>query len=147
MNNLKYKKILNLNTACTAKLKQSGGFVTMFSVLIFGTVALVIASSVLLIGLGSSRTGFIVEQSAKAKYLASLCAESALQEIRNSTPFVGTNTINIGMDSCSYTVTNNGAQKRTITASGTVRTTVRKILITIDKINPAINVTLWQEVI
>lgn len=118
----------------------------MFSVLIFGSVALAIASSVLLLGLGSSKTGFIIEQSAKAKSLANLCAEASLQEIRNSTPFTGTDTINLGVDYCTYTVLNTGGQNRTININSSVGTAVRKILITIDKINPSINITSWQEV-
>ncbi len=128
------------------KFNNEKGFVTMFAVLVFGAVAIAIASSVLLIGLGSSKTGFIIEESSKAKSLANLCAESALQEIRNSTAFVGTNTISIGPDSCTYDVVDNGAENRTITSTGTVGTVVRKILITIDQINPSINVTSWQEV-
>lgn len=118
----------------------------MFSVLIFGAVALAIASSVLLIGLGSSKTGFIIEESGKTKSLANLCAESALQEIRNNTLFIGTNTISIGSNSCTYTVLDNGAENRTITTTGTIGSVVRKVLINIDQINPSINVTSWQEV-
>jgi uncharacterized protein (UPF0333 family) len=123
------------------------GFVTMFSVLIFGTVALAIASSVLLLGLGASKTGFVIEESAKAKSLANLCAEASLQEIRNLTSFVGTNTISVGSNSCTYTVVDNGVENRTINVDGVVGTVVRKILITIDQINPSINITSWQEVL
>jgi len=125
---------------------NKNGFVTMFSVLIFGAVALVISSSVLLLGLGASKTSFIIEQSAKAKSLANLCAEASLQEIRNSTPFTGTNTINIGLDSCTYTVVDDGGENRTLNISSSAGTVVRKILITIDQINPSINIKSWQEV-
>ena len=122
------------------------GFVTLLSVLIFSTVALAIVSSVLLLGLGASKTGFIVEQSAKAKSLANLCAEASLQEIRNSTAFIGTNIISVGSDSCTYTVIDNGAENRTININSSVGTIVRKILINIDQINPSINITSWKEV-
>jgi len=128
------------------KILKQNGFVTMFSVLVLGVVALAITSSVLLSGLGSSMTGFTIEKSGKAKSLANLCAEAALQEIRNSTPFFGVNTINIGSDYCVYTVVDNGAENRTITGEGAVGTVVRKVLITIDQINPSINITSWQEV-
>lgn len=127
-------------------LNKQKGFVTMFSVLIFGAVALVIASSVLLIGLGASKSGFLIEESGKAKSLVNLCAESALQEIRNSTVFVGSNTIIIGTNSCTYNVVDDGLENRTITTIGTIGTVIRKVLITIDQINPSINITSWQEV-
>ena len=135
-----------MNILKNKKISDQNGFITMLSVLIFGVVALAIASSILLIGLGSSKIGFNIEQSGKAKSLANMCAESALQEMRNSTSFVGTNTINIGTDSCVYNVIDNGGENRTITAEGTTGTVVRKILITIDQINPSINITSWQEV-
>lgn len=128
------------------KILKQNGFVTMFSVLILGVVALAIASSVLLSGLGSSMTSSTIEKSGKAKSLANLCAEAALQEIRNSTPFFGVDTINIGSDYCIYTVVDNGAEDRTITGEGAVGTVARKVLITIDQINPSINVTSWQEI-
>lgn len=137
----KYKKLINKIFCLYGR-----GFVTMFSVLIFGAVALAIASSVLLLGLGASKTGFVIEESAKAKSLANLCAEASLQEIRNSTAFVGTNTISVGSDSCTYTVVDNGAENRTINVDSVVGTVVRKILITIDQINPSINITSWQEI-
>ena len=125
---------------------NKNGFVTMFSVLIFGAVALAISSSVLLLGLGASKTSFIIEQSAKAKSLANLCAEASLQEIRNSTSFTGINTINIGLDFCTYTVVDDGGENRTLSINSSVDTIVRKILITIDQINPSINIKSWQEV-
>jgi len=125
---------------------NKSGFVTLLSVLIFGVVALAIASSVLLLGLGASKTGFVYEQSIKAKSLANLCAEASLQEIRNSTSFTGTNTISVGFDSCVYIVVDNGGENRTININSSVGNIVRKILITVDQINPSINVTSWKEI-
>src|ERR1035437_6187084 len=108
------------------KNKQNG-FITMFSVLIFGVVAIAIGSSIILSGIGFSKVGFLIEEESEAKAITNLCAESALQEIRNDTAFVGSNTISIGPDSCTYNVIDNGAENRTITSNGTVGTIVRKI--------------------
>jgi len=79
--------------------------------------------------------------------LTDACAEEALQQIHDSNPFTGSGSLSIGQGTCSYTVTNTGGQGRSVIASGTVGTTVRRVQITIDQVNPAINVTSWQEVV
>lgn len=126
--------------------KKSGGYVTLLSVLVLGAVGVAIAVSLLLLGLGSSRTSFALEQSNQAKALANACAEEALQQIRDATPFTGTGNLALGQGTCSYTVTSQGAQNRTIIASGTIGTIVRKVKIIINNISPVIQVISWQEV-
>ena len=113
--------------------KSSHGFITLISVLVVGAVGVAITLSMILLELGSSRTSFALEQSNQAKALANACAEEAMQQIRDSTPFTGTGNLTLGQGTCSYTVTNTGGQNRTITASG------------INQINPAMAVTSWQE--
>jgi hypothetical protein len=126
--------------------KKRKGFVTLISVLVLGAVGVAISLSLLLLGVGSSRTGFSVEQSSQAKALANACAEEALQQIRDSTPFVGSGGLALGQGTCSYSVTSQGAQNRTVSASGTVGTIGRKVKVIINKINPSIIVVSWQEV-
>lgn len=122
------------------------GYITLISVLIVGVIGVAIATSLILLGLGMSRTSFALEQSNQAKALANTCIEEALQQIRDSTPFTGTDNLTLGQGTCAYTVTNNGGQNRTITSSGTVGTIIRKVEVIIDTINPQINITSWQEV-
>ncbi len=121
------------------------GYIALITVLLIAAVGTAIVTSLILLGLGSSRTRFSLEQSNQAKALANACSEEALQQIRDSTPFTGTGSLTLGQGSCSYTVTSGGSQNRTITSTGTVGTIIRKVKITIDKINPSINVTFWQE--
>lgn len=128
------------------KLTTSQGYIMLITVLVIGAVGLAMAVSVLWLGLGSSKSSFSIEQSSQVRALADACAEEALQQIRDSVPFTGTGTLTLGQGTCTYTVTNDGAQNRTITASGSVNTLVRKVKITIDTINPKINITSWQEV-
>ncbi len=122
------------------------GFIALITVLVIGAVGVAITVSLLLLGLGSSRTSFSLEQSNQAKALANACAEEALQQIRDSIPFEGSGGLTSGQGSCSYTVTKLTGQNRTITASGTVGTIIRKVSIALDKIVPDINITSWQEV-
>ncbi len=128
------------------KCYNKNGYITLISVLIVGAVGVVITTSLILLGLGSSRTSFAIEQSNQAKGLANACAEEALQQIRDSTPYTGSGNLAFGEGSCSYTVSSQGGQNRTITSSGLVGTITRKVKIIIDRINPAIQVVSWQEV-
>ena len=126
--------------------KSSAGFVTLLSVLVVAAVGVAIATSLLLLGVGSFRTSFAYTQSNQAKGLASACAEEALQQIRDATSFTGSGNLSLGQGTCSYTVTSQGGQNRTITASGTVGTIIRKTKVIINKITPLITVISWQEV-
>lgn len=125
---------------------KSRGFITLVSVLLLSALGVAITTSLILLGLGSSRTTFALEQSNQAIALANACAEEALQQINSSTPFSGSGSLLLGQGSCSYTVTKLTGQNRTITVSGSVGTIIRKISISLDKINPDINITSWQEV-
>ncbi|MBL1434244.1 hypothetical protein COB87_001580 [Candidatus Wolfebacteria bacterium] len=116
------------------------------SVLVVGAIGTSIAISLILLGLGMSRNSLALEQSNQAKVLANSCVEEALQQIRDSTPFTGTGSLSSSQGVCGYEVVNDGGQDRTITASSTVTTIVRKVKVTIDTINPDINITSWQEV-
>ncbi len=122
------------------------GYITLMSVLLVGAVGGAIAVSLLLLGLGSSRTSFALERSYQAKALADTCAEEALEQIRGNTSFVGGGNLTLGAGTCSYTVASQGVENRTIVTSGTVGTIIRKVEILIDTINPQIRVTSWQEV-
>ena len=128
------------------KYEDTGGYITLISVLIVGAVGTAITVSLFLFGIGFSRTSFALEQSNQAQALANMCAEDALQEIRDSTPFTGSGNLTLGQGTCDYTVVNDGGQDRTITTFGTVGTITRKVSITIDAINPDINIATWQEV-
>lgn len=126
---------------------KQAGYITLISVLVVGAVGIAITLSLILLGLGSSRTSFAIEQSNQAKALANACAEDAMQQIYDATPFTGNGNLTLGQGTCEFSVTSQGGQNRTITASGTVGTIIRKVKIIIDKINPTIQVVSWQEVI
>lgn len=128
-----------------SKNEQSKGFIALISVLVVGAIVIAIALSLLLLGIGNSRTSFAIEQSYQAKSLANACVEEALQKIRDSTPFTGGGNLAFGRGACAYTVTSQGAQNRTIIASGAVGTIIRKVKVIINKINPDIIVVSWQE--
>ncbi len=122
------------------------GYITLISVLVFGAVGTAIALSVILLGLGSSRTSFAWEQSNQAKALANACAEEALQQIRNLTSYTGSGNLSLGQGVCDYIVTTQGGENRTITALGEVGTITRNVEVIINTIEPAIELTSWREI-
>lgn len=128
------------------KWYNNEGYITLISVLVVGAVGISIALSLILLGVGSARTSFAYDQSHQAVGLADACAEEALQQIHDSTPFTGSSTFTFSQGACNYTVTSQGGQQRTIVASSVVGTVIRKVKIIINRINPTILVTSWQEV-
>jgi len=116
------------------------------SVLVVGAIAVAMTASLLLLGVGNSRTSFAVEQSNQAKALANACAEEALEQIRSSVSFTGSGNLSFGQGTCTYTVTSQGGQNRTVVVSGTVGTIKRKVEIIISSITPTITPVTWQEV-
>lgn len=125
--------------------RKPNGFITLISVLILGAVGVAIMSSLILLGLGSSRTSFAIEQSLQARGLADACGEEALNTIRGNTVYTGTTSVTLGNGTCSFTVTNTGGTTRSVTALGTVGAIIRHVTIVVATVNP-ITLTSWQEV-
>lgn len=121
------------------------GYVTLISVLVGGAIVLSVTIWLLLLGIGSSRTSFARQQSNEAKAMVNACIEEGLQRIRESFSYSGTDSLTLAQGSCTYTVTNQGGQNRTIQATGTAGTIVRKVSVTTTNINPFIILSSWQE--
>jgi hypothetical protein len=137
------QKPLSVQPVCD---KRKNGYIILLATLIVAAVGLAITSSFVLLGLDFSRTVFSLEQSNQAKAFANACAEEALQQIRNDTNYAGAGNLSFSRGTCSYTVTSQGGESRTINSSGLVGTLTRKVKITINQINPKITVFSWQEV-
>jgi hypothetical protein len=128
------------------RFDNRAGYVALISVIILGAIGSLVAVSLLLLGLGSAKTSFAIEQSNMAKALANACAEQGLLRIKKDSGYTGTTIINFGNNSCSYFIQNPGGQSRTIDAKGTVGSIDRKIKILISAITPSITISSWQEV-
>ena len=122
------------------------GYITLISVLVVGAVGGAIGISLILLGLGASRTSFAFEQSVQAKSLADACAEEALQAIHDDNGFAGSGALSIGYGTCTYAVSNGGGQNRMISTTSTVGTIVRKTRLRVDQMTPSVRVASWQEV-
>ena len=127
-------------------LCDKNGYVTLISILVVGAIGVSIAISLLLLGISSARNSIILEQSSKAKYMADICIEEGIRQIRELNSFSGGNTFNFASNTCGYLVIDGGGENRVVQASSTVGSAVRKVKVEIDQISPTINVSSWQEV-
>jgi hypothetical protein len=129
------------------EMKNEKGFVALLLVLIVGVVGIAIATSVVLVGVNSSRNGFLLVQSDEALAIAEACAEKGLEAIRENSMVSGTFSLNLGRGSCSYSVSILSGESRRVEAFGAVGNVRRKIRVEVDALKPRINISSWREVI
>lgn len=122
------------------------GFVALLGVLIAGSIAVTIASTILFFGTDFSRSSLLIQESYQAKALARACAEAGLQMIHDNTLFTGTGSLILSTGTCFYTVANLGGSNRRVQASGLVDQVVRKIEVSINAVTPKLSVSAWREV-
>jgi len=128
------------------QLDNSRGYTVLFAVIVVGAVSLVIMTSLSFVSFGSVQSAGINYKSNQANALANACAESALQEVRSSDTYTGSNNITLGSGTCSFTVTNSGGDIREIRATGSVGDVIRKVKVQTSALNPLIIISSWQEV-
>ncbi len=122
------------------------GFVSLIAVIIVGAIGMAVAVALLLSGTDATRQSLTESRSAQSGALRDGCIEEALGRIRDTTSYTGSDTLTLGEGNCTFTVTSQGGQLRTITSTGTVAAVVQKARVTIDKITPDIGIASWQEV-
>jgi hypothetical protein len=130
------------------KTNKQTGYIALMMILIVGAAGIAIASALLLTAADSQRSTLVTQQSVQARLVALSCGEEALQRIYEDTTFTVTNSpLSIGQGSCTFTVTNTGGANRTITATATVGTVIRKIQITLTVGATNLTINTWQEVV
>lgn len=139
--NTNIQKIFMRQQCCDRK-----GVITLMSVIVTGAIGLAIALSVILLGIGATKTSFALLSSNQAKNYANACAEEALQKIQESEEFSGKNSLNFSEGTCIYNVINLEQKIITIESLGSSGSVKRKVFITANKKNKKINIILWQEV-
>ncbi len=125
---------------------NNSGFITLISVLVVGAVSLAVAITLLTTGVNSSKTAVDFEASKAARIIADSCAEEALEKIRETPIFSGAGSLNFNQGGCSYSVVDQGGQNRLISASSTSGSAIRKVLVSVNQIQPRIIITSWKEV-
>lgn len=124
-------------------LKDSG-YIALITVVILGAVVAVIAVSLVLLGLGHTRTSLSEIQSANALSAANSCAEEALKKIRMQHLYTGTGGLTLADSTCTYTVL--ATTTSSIVAVGISGSVTRTIDIDLSARTPNIIFTNWQDI-
>lgn len=125
--------------------RQPPGFISLLVVTLVGAIGVSVVVAVLVFGLNTSRDSFAVEQTGKAKELATACVENSLELIRATSTYTGTSNLSLGSGTCTATVTDLGGESRQIVSSGTVGTIVHRLTVITAGINPEILISSWQD--
>jgi len=128
------------------RLANQDGYVALITVLVVSAAAVAISLALLIIGTDSQRSIQSEQQSVQARAAANMCAEEALQQLHDNIAFSGTNTVTLGVGTCTYTVTVQTGTTRSISTTGTVGSVVRKIQTYATIGSSSISITSWQEV-
>jgi hypothetical protein len=112
-------------------------------VIVLGAVVTMIATSLVILGIGHSKSALSEFQSASAKVAADSCADEALKQIRLSSSFTGSGNLVLSNSTCTYAVTNNSTAS--VTSVGLSGNSTRRVTIDISARTPSIIFTKWQE--
>lgn len=127
------------------KLKVQKGMAALFTILVIGAAALIIARSATFLSIGSLDTTFIIDKEREVEYLTDGCIGESLRRLQLDRNYVATNFV-LAQDngSCSVTVSGSGYD-RVINAIGTVGSYNKKITaeLTIDDNNQII-INTWH---
>jgi hypothetical protein len=126
-------------------MKKRNGFITLFMVIMVGSIATGLLFMFSMDSFWSVKSGIGTKYSGQTRALTNACAEIALETIRETNNYVGTKNVALAGNACSFTVTNNGGNNRTLSVSGTIKGVTRKLEIHTSAFNP-IGLASWQEV-
>lgn len=122
------------------------GYIALMLVIIIQAVAIVITFTLLTVGTDRLHETQVNQRQVQARGMANACIDEALQQIHDNIAFSGTNSVSLGGNSCTYTVTVVTGSTRTILASGTAGNVVRNIQVGVTISSTSISISSWQEV-
>lgn len=128
-------------------MKNEKGYITLLITLFLVAIGGAVAGSLILSGLGFSKTSLALDQSNQAKALANACMEEALQKLRETVYYTGSETLTLTTGSCQIqTVAGTGNSNRTVQTTAAVGTVQRKVKVVVTTVHPTIVISSWQEV-
>lgn len=123
------------------------GYILLITILIIGTIASAILSSLLMLGIFSNNVSLSVLQANQSLAHAQGCAEYGLLKLRSLPSYAGNEFITIGSGQCEIlSVGGIGNNNRVLCTEGKIGDEVRRLEIVIDQILPQTKIYSWQEV-
>lgn len=113
-----------------SKQLNESGYILLISVLIMGAVALSIATSISLLGIGASRSSFAEQQGYQSEALGDACGEIAAANLKANSNYAG-GTFTIGSGQCVISIAQPcPSSVCTVNATGTMGSVTRRTQIT-----------------
>jgi len=122
--------------------KKMRGFIALTTVLIILGIVLAVGLGLGLLSIGEAQMSLQKSQSSQVYYLANLCAERALMELKETKGAYGGENIDIEGGNCQILVEGIWTIKVTATFSGQTK----KMKIIVSQIDPEMIIGSWQEV-
>lgn len=124
-------------------MNMDRGLVALITILIILLVLISIGIGISLLGIGEMKMGFQKSQSARAYYLANLCAEQALMKLKEDINYPGDEEIEEGEGNCQILPIEGNWIIKVI---GNFQNQVRKMKIVVSQVNPEMVIDSWREV-
>ncbi len=128
------------------KKTYTKGYITLLSVVIVAALSVAVTIGMLSRGIVASKNVATVESAIRARLLADVCGELALEKIHITPTYTNPGTSETLDGTCSYTITNLGGNRRSIISTGVSGIGQKKIDIEIDGIFPYIIILSWNEI-
>jgi hypothetical protein len=125
------------------KSSNNSGYIALMTVIILGVVVSVVATSLVLLGLGYTRTSLSELKWASAKFAAEACTEDALRQIRLVPAFTGTGNLTLSNSTCSYTVSSSTTSS--ILSTGISGNSTHRIIVDLSSRTPVVTFTRWRD--
>ena len=115
--------------------------------LIMSAVAVTITVAVVLISVGSLRSGLVVQRGSHARLLADSCAEEAVFRLYDDQAYVAGDTLIFAGGSCEIVaITGSGNTDRVVQVTGTVDDVIRRVEVDIATVTPQVVLNSWLDV-
>jgi hypothetical protein len=137
----------NRNKEIMYKHQEEQGFTALISILVVSAIALAIAMSITLLGIGEAKSSDDYKKGQTVLKIAQACGEEALLRVRNDDTYSG-GSLNVGDGSCTISVSTVGEDKTIdITANlDAVNNFQKSVQITAKRAERSINIVSWKEI-
>jgi len=127
--------------------QRQKGYILLLSLLVVGAIGISISIGILLVGVGSSQNGIVIEQGLQARMLSHTCAEYALDELRKDDSYSGNETLSFTEGDCEVRpVLGTGNTNRTVQTIGTTGQANGRVEVEISVVSPEVTISSWKEV-
>ena len=121
------------------------GFIALITIFIILAIALVLGLSFGLLAISESTMSLDQFKSSQAYFLANLCAEHALMELKEDIIYIGNESPPVGVEGGGCQILPIEGQW-IIKTQGNFQNEVKKMRISVSQVNPKMIISSWQEV-